>query len=78
MIEITQGSEEMLPFVKAEITPGSWQFHWWYEINVYNPVEKCWEHHYRKDGGAWFFWNVMKKAHSKVVEVWEEEYDLTS
>lgn len=69
MITISEGSEEMLPYVQVEISPGRWPFQWFFEVSYYDPENEhegvkmpCWVHDWEQDGGAFGFWRVMRKA----------------
>jgi hypothetical protein len=71
-ITLSQGSEDMAPWVEVEIMPGRFWFTYWFEVSYWDPVEKVWYHDIEKDGSVFGFWFAFKKAEEVLSEVWFE------
>ncbi len=80
MIYVSEGGEELLPYIRADIEPGRWPFEWWFEVHVWLPnyeiggkVVPCWSHAYKYDGGGFGLWRVWRMARQAVNKAWTEE-----
>jgi len=83
MIILEEGSKDMLPYVRVEITVGGFPFEWLFEVSYWDEMhrendQRCpmWVHYYQKDGEAFGLWRCWKKAEAALSEVWFELANL--
>jgi len=62
MITLKEGSKERLPYVEVKITTGRYWVQYWFEVHYWNEKEQCWYHDYKRDGGGFGLWFVVRKA----------------